>query len=99
VSNQWYEESPEEFADSFTETTEIHQDPKAVFLDWKALEAQAKADYAQIADDSDAVAFIVKYIARDLQADYLKIYRCDRYAMNRSPKQAIANLLRLPPLQ
>jgi len=66
--------------------------------DWKAIEAQAKADYEQIADDQDAVAFIVKYFSKEMQPDYLKIYRSDRYEMLRSPKQAINNLLQLPPL-
>ncbi len=63
--------------------------------DWKELEEELE----QITDDQDAVAFICNYFAKDLQADYLKIYRSDRYEMNRSPKQAIANLLRLPPIQ
>src|SRR6266567_9314032 len=67
--------------------------------DWHAIEQQAQADYQQIADDSDAVRYICTYFAKDLQADYLKIYRSDRHEMNRSPKQAIMNLLRLPPLQ
>lgn len=67
--------------------------------DWKEIEKEAERDFEQITDDQDAVAFIVKYFARDLQSDYLKIYRSDRYEMNRSPKQAIANLLRLPPIQ
>jgi len=67
--------------------------------DWRAIEQQAQTDYQQIADDSDAVRYICTYFSKELQADYLKIYRSDRYAMNRSPKQAIATLLRLPPLQ
>src|SRR6266487_6938340 len=67
--------------------------------DWRAIEQQAQTDYQQIADDQDAVRYIVKYFAKDQQADYLKIYHSDRHEMNRSPKQAIANLLRLPPLQ
>jgi len=46
--------------------------------DWKVIEAQAKTDFERIADDQDAVAFIVKYVAKDLQPDYLKIYRSDR---------------------
>ncbi len=67
--------------------------------DWHAIEQQAQADYQQIADDSDAVRYICTYFAKDLQADYLKIYRSDRYEMGRSPRQAIDNILRMPPLQ
>src|SRR6266700_1952306 len=67
--------------------------------DWRAIEQQAQADFEQITDDQDAVAYIVKYFSKELQPDYLKIYRSDRYEMGRSPKQAINNLLRLPPLQ
>ncbi len=68
-------------------------------MDWKALQEQAQRDFEAIVDDQDAVAYIVKYFSRDLQGDYLRIYRSDRHEMNRSPKQAVANLLRLPPLQ
>jgi hypothetical protein len=67
--------------------------------DWKAIEEQAKRDFEAISDDQDAVAYIVKYFAKDLHGRYLSIYRSDRYDMGRTPKQAVANLLRLPPLE
>ena len=66
--------------------------------DWRAIEAQAKADLENIQTDKDAIAFIEKYLSKELQPDYLKIYRSDRYEMNRTPRQAIDNLLSMPPL-
>lgn len=67
--------------------------------DWKQIEAESTADLAQIITDQDAIAFISKYFVKDLQANYRQIYRSDRHEMNRSPKQAIENLLSLPPIQ
>ncbi len=67
-------------------------------LDWKAIEAEAQKDLEAIQTDQDAIAFIQKYFVKDLQPNYLKIYRSDRYEMNRTPRAAIDNLLSLPPL-
>jgi hypothetical protein len=66
--------------------------------DWKAIESQAKRDLENIQTDQDAVAFLEKYFSRELRLDYLKLYRSDRREMGRSPRQAIDNLLSLPPL-
>ena len=38
----------------------MSQDPKAVYLDWKALEAQAKADFEQIAIKPEVRPLILK---------------------------------------
>ncbi len=67
--------------------------------DWKAIEAQSKADLDRIQTDQDAYAFIKKYLAHDLQGRYVQIYRSDRHEMNRTPRQAIDNLLSLPPIE
>jgi hypothetical protein len=67
--------------------------------DWRAIEAQAKADLEAIATDQDAIAFIETYFARDLRLRYLELYRSDRNEMGRTPRQAIDNLLTLPPLE
>ncbi len=66
--------------------------------DWKAIEAQAKADLETIQTDQDAYRFIETYFTREYRADYLKIYRSDRHEMGRTPRRAIDNLLSLPPL-
>jgi len=65
--------------------------------DWKAIEAQAKADLEQIATDQDAYRFIEKYLSQELRGQLMDIYRSDRHEMNRSPRQAIDNILSLPP--
>ena len=67
--------------------------------DWKAIEAQAAADLEVVQPDQQAYAFIEKYLSRDLRGRYMAIYRSDRHEMNRSPKQALENLLSLPPLE
>ena len=66
--------------------------------DWKAIEAQATADLEAIQTDQDAYDFIEKYLSRELRSQFLAIYRSDRHEMNRTPRQAIDNLLALPPL-
>jgi hypothetical protein len=66
--------------------------------DWKAIEAQAKADLENIQTDQEAIAFIERYFSRELRLDDLRIYHSDRNEMGRSPRQAIENLLSLPPL-
>ena len=66
--------------------------------DWREVEAQAKQDLEAIQTDQDAIAFIEKYLSRELRHQYLTIYRSDRREMNRTPRQAIDNLLTLPPL-
>lgn len=67
--------------------------------EWQDIEAEVKQDLARIETDQDAYDFMDKYFSKDLQADYIKIYRSDRHEMNRSPRQAIDNLLSLPPIQ
>jgi len=49
--------------------------------------------------DQQAYAFIEKYLSKDLRGRYMTIYRSDRHEMNRSPRQALDNLLSLPPLE
>ena len=71
---------------------------EAAFLDWKRLQAETKADLEAIQTDQDAYDFIEKYLSREYRANYLKIYRSDRHEMGRTPRQAIDNLLALPPL-
>jgi hypothetical protein len=66
--------------------------------EWKAVEAQASADLEAIQTDQDAYAFIEKYLSKELRPDYLRIYRSDRHEMNRTPREALDNLLSLPPL-
>ena len=66
--------------------------------EWKAIEAQASADLEAIQTDQDAYAFIEKYLSKEMRPDYLKIYRSDRHEMNRTPREALDNLLSLPPL-
>ncbi len=66
--------------------------------DWRAIEAQTSADLEVVQTDQDAYAFIEKYLSKELRPDYLKIYRSDRHEMNRTPREALDNLLSLPPL-
>jgi hypothetical protein len=66
--------------------------------DWRDVEKQAEIDLAAIQTDQDAYRFIEKYLSRELRAQFVVIYRSDRHEMNRSPQQAIKNLLSLPPL-
>ncbi len=66
--------------------------------DWKAIEAQAKTDLEAIQTDKDAYAFIDKYLSKELRPNLLKIYRSDRHEMNRTPREALDNLVSLPPL-
>ncbi len=63
------------------------------------VEAQAAADLEAVQTDQQAYAFIEKYLSKDLRGRYLAIYRSDRHEMNRSPRQALDNLLALPPLE
>lgn len=67
-------------------------------LDWKAIEAQAQQDLEAIQTDKDAYTFIDKYMLKELRPQLRQIYRSDRHEMNRTPRQAIDNLLSLPPL-
>ncbi len=85
--------------DAIAAFREITQAQPEQPLDWRAIEAQAKADLEAIQTNQDAITFIQKYFAKDLQPDYLKIYRSDVHEMGRSPKKAIENLLSLPPIQ
>ena len=71
---------------------------KRTMNDWKAIEAQAKIDLEAIQTDQDAYAFINKYLSKELRPDYLRVYRSDRHEMNRTPREALDNLLSLPPL-
>ncbi len=66
--------------------------------DWRDIEAQTKNDLEAIQTDQDAIAFIEKYLSHELRHQYLTIYRSDRHEMNRTPRQAIDNILALPPL-
>ncbi len=66
--------------------------------DWKAIEAQSQKDLDAIQTDQDAVRFIETYLSKELRHNYLELYRSDRHEMNRTPRQAIDNLLSLPPL-
>ncbi len=66
---------------------------------WQAIEAQAAADLEAVTTDKEAYAFIEKYLSKDLRGRYMTIYRSDRHEMNRSPRQALDNLLSLPPLE
>jgi peptidoglycan/xylan/chitin deacetylase (PgdA/CDA1 family) len=65
---------------------------------WKAIEAQSKIDLETIQTDKDAYAFIEKYLSKELRHQYITIYQSDRHEMNRTPREAIDNLLSLPPL-
>lgn len=67
-------------------------------VDWKAIDEQAKVDLAAIVTDQDVYDFMHKYLSKELMHQYMLIYRSDRHEMNRSPKQALENLLSLPPL-
>jgi hypothetical protein len=67
--------------------------------DWHAIETQAKADLEAVATDQEAYAFMRKYFAKDLLGRYQQLYRSDRQEMLRSPKEALDNLLSLPPLE
>ncbi len=51
-----------------------------------------------IQTDQDAYAFIDIYLSKELRPQLVKIYSSDRHEMNRTPRQAIDNLLSLPPL-
>lgn len=66
--------------------------------DWKDIEAQAQTDLDAIQTDQDAYAFMDKYLSKELRWRYREMYRSDRNEMGRSPRQAIDNLLSLPPL-
>ncbi len=66
--------------------------------DWKAIEAQAKADLEAIQTDQGAYRFIENYLSRELRTQLPAIYRSDRHEMGRTPRQAVDNLLSLPPL-
>lgn len=77
----------------------ITPDTEPPAADWKAIEAQAQADLEKIETDQDAIAFIQKYFSKDLQPRYMQIYRSDRHEMNRTPRQAIDNILSLPPIE
>jgi len=69
-----------------------------VINDWKEIEAQAKADLERIQTDADAYAFMDKYFSRELLHNYRVIYRSSRHEMLRTPRQAIDEILTLPPL-
>ena len=68
-------------------------------LDWNAIVAQAQADLEAVQTDQDAYRFIEQYFPQDLRGRYMVIYRSDRQEMNRTPRQALDNLLALPPLE
>jgi len=65
---------------------------------WKAREAQAQEDLQRILTDADAIAFLEKYLSKELCPNLLKMYRSDRHEMGRTPRQAIDHVLSLPPL-
>lgn len=67
--------------------------------EWQALQDQAASDLEAVTSDKEAYAFIEKYMSKDLQGRYMAIYRSDRHEMNRTPRQALDNLLSLPPLE
>lgn len=86
--------NPRENVEDVLKTIEESTQP-----DWRAIEEQAKRDLEAIQTDEDAIRFINTYFAQDLRHDYLKIYRSDRHEMLRSPRQAIDDILSLPPIQ
>ncbi len=69
-----------------------------IMQDWREIEAQGRSDLGEIVTDEDAVRFIQTYLSEELRPNYLRIYHSDRHQMNRTPRQAIDNLLSLPPL-
>ena len=83
------------------QTLEFEKAPESTEskTEWKAIEEQAKADLEAVQTDKDAYAFIGKYLSKDLQGRYLQIYRSDRHEMNRTPRQALDNILSLPPIE
>lgn len=84
---------------AYVQANPFEPDESGGELDWKAIEKQAEQDLQAITDDASAYRFIEKYFVHDLRGRYLAIYRSDRHEMNRSPRQAIDNLLSLPPLE
>ncbi len=66
--------------------------------DWKDIEAEVKRDLAAIITDQDVYAFMDKYFSREYLPTYRQLYYSDRHVMNRTPRQALANILSLPPL-
>jgi hypothetical protein len=66
--------------------------------EWREIEAQAQADLETIETDEQAIAFIDKYLSHERRMDYLRIYHSDRHEMNRTPREALDNLLSLPPI-
>jgi inhibitor of KinA sporulation pathway (predicted exonuclease) len=81
------------------ETRMQEQAKPRVMETWKAAQAKIEAELEAIQTDQDAYAFIAKHLSKDLQGRYRAIYRSDRHEMNRTPRQAIDNLLSLPPLE
>lgn len=67
--------------------------------EWQSIQDQAATDLEAVTTDKQAYAFISKYMSKDLRGRYVQIYKSDRYEMLRSPRQALDNLLSLPPLE
>lgn len=67
--------------------------------DWREIEKQAEIDLQAIQTDQDAYRFIEKYLSKDLRGRYMAIYRSYRHEMLKTPRQAIDNMLSLPPLE
>jgi hypothetical protein len=88
-----------ELAPNEIEAEQEDELPDRPLIDWRALEKQVEQDVAAIVTDQDAYRFIERYLSADLRGRYIAIYRSDRHEMNRSPQQAIKNLLSLPPLE
>lgn len=65
--------------------------------DWRAMPARVRADLEAVETDEQALAFIARYFVKGLQPRYRQIYRSDRHEMRRTPRQALDNLLCLPP--
>jgi|SRR5215467_14560912 len=72
---------------------------KDTMQEWRAIVEQSQQDLAAIQTDKDAYAFIDKYFSKDLRHRYYQLYRSNRHEMLRTPRQAIDNLLSLPPLE
>jgi hypothetical protein len=66
--------------------------------DWKDIEAEASRDLEAITTDLNAYNFMERYFSKELQGQYIAIYRSLRNEMLKTPRQAIDTILSLPPL-
>jgi hypothetical protein len=65
---------------------------------WRAIEQEMNSDLAAVKTDEDASRFMRRYFSAEYLHDYLKIYRSIRSEMGKTPGDALAQVLELPPL-